>query len=450
MDDSTRRLVTAPPLPLLVRMATPNSIAFFVQAGVSLTEVWFIGRLGSVSLAAIALVFPLLMLTQTLSGGALGGAVASAVARAMGAGNVLRAEQLIWHALITAAAGACLLLILFFSIGVSFLEFLGGEGDVLSQAVDYCLVLFPGGVFLWLVGTVSAIYRGTGDMRFPATLLVLGAFLQVPVSGGLVLGLFGLPQLGVQGAAVAAVISGFVVSTGMLARLAFWAGPIRLRRSALKPSAELFRDILRVAMPAALSPVLTVATIIVLTAIVGRFGASALAGYGVGSRIEFLLIPLVFGLGAAMTSLVGMSIGAGNEARAERVGWIGGSAAALVAGTIGIALALTADYWIPVFTDDPIAIATARDYIHIVGPCFAFHGLGLSLYFASQGAGRMLWPVVATIVRIVLAVGGALVLVVGLGAGPGGVFAAAAVGMTVYGVIIAGSLRLGAWRRGAN
>lgn len=450
MDDSTRTLVTAPPLPLLARMATPNSLAFFVQAGVSLAEVWFIGQLGSVPLAAIALVFPLLMLTQTLSGGALGGAVASAVARAMGAGNTARAEQLIWHALIVSVTGAALLLALFLAVGAPFLEFLGGRGEVLAEALNYCMILFPAGVFVWFMGTVSAIYRGTGNMRFPASMMVVGAFVQVPLSGCLVLGLFGLPQMGVAGAAVSAVTSGLLLSTAMLARLAFGDTPIRLKLSALTLSTEVFRDILRVAMPASLSPVLTVATIIILTAIVGRFGASALAGYGVGSRIEFLLIPLVFGLGAAMTSLVGMSIGANNEARAEQVGWIGGGAAALIAGSIGIGLALTANNWIPVFTTDPVAIATARDYIHIVGPCFAFHGLGLSLYFASQGAGRMLWPVLATIVRIVLAAGGAAVLVMVFDAGPRGVFVAAAVGMTAYGVMIATSLKLGAWRRGAN
>ena len=91
MDPRTKHMLTAPPLPLLVRMATPSTLAFFVQGIVSLAEVWFIGRLGSISLAAIALSFPLLMLTQTLSGGAIGGAVASAIARALGAGDVTRA-----------------------------------------------------------------------------------------------------------------------------------------------------------------------------------------------------------------------------------------------------------------------------------------------------------------------------------------------------------------------
>ena len=110
MDERSKHMLTAPPLSLSLTMSTPNSLAFLIQAGVSMAEIWFIGRLGSLSLAAIALVFPLLMLTQTLSGGAMGGAVASAVARALGAGDLARAENLIWHAIALAGAGSLVLL----------------------------------------------------------------------------------------------------------------------------------------------------------------------------------------------------------------------------------------------------------------------------------------------------------------------------------------------------
>ena len=140
MDDRTRKFLQDPPLRLLVSMATPNSIAFLIQAGVSLTEVWFVGKLGLTSLAAIALVFPLLMLNQALSGGALGGAVASSISRAMGAGDIDRAERLIWHALAIAVTGAVVLLGIFLSVGEIFLVFLGGQGESLEQAMAYCLV----------------------------------------------------------------------------------------------------------------------------------------------------------------------------------------------------------------------------------------------------------------------------------------------------------------------
>ena len=433
-------------MPLLLSMSAPNSVAFLIQASVSMAEVWFIGRLGSASLAAIALVFPLLMLFQTLSGGAMGGAVASAIARALGAGDLQRAETLIWHALALAAMGAVALLVVFLMAGSEFLRFLGGSGSVLEQALSYSYVLFFGGIFVWLVGVVSAIFRGMGNMRFPAAMMILSAFVQVPLSGLLITGAFGAPKLGVMGAAVSAVISSILLAAVMLIRLAGDSGQIRLTKPAAVFRRHHFADILQVALPASLSPLLTVATIIILTAIVGRFGEQALAGYGIGSRIEFLLIPLVFGIGASMTSLVGVGIGAGDIKRAEHIGTVGGLGAAGLAGGIGLILAVQPELWIPYFSQDPVVQDAATRYIQIVGPWFAFYGLGLVLYFGSQGAGAMGWPVVALSLRAVICVGGSVLLTESFDTGIDGVFYAVALSMVAYGVIMFCALKLGAWR----
>ncbi|MCA3696904.1 MATE family efflux transporter [Aquidulcibacter sp.] len=447
MDDRTHHMLTSPAAPLLVRMATPNALAFAIQSSVSLAEVWIIGQLGTGALASIALAFPLLMLIQTMSGGAAGGAVTSAIARALGAGDRERAQQLIWHALALSALGAGLFLVLFSLFGRPLIAFLGGRGEILEQAVDYCSVIFLGGLFLWLVSVVGAIFRGMGDMKLPAVLMVASAFLQVPLTAILVLGLFGLPQLGIVGAAYSAVISGFVVSVIMLVVLVREGRVIRLDRKYLSFSKALFRDIFKVALPASMSPIFTIFIILSLTAMVATFGEAALAGYGIGSRIEFLLIPLVFGIGAAMTSLVGLSIGSGNVDRAEHIGWIGSAFAAGLTGVVGLVLALFPSAWIYAFTKDQVTFEAARSYIQIVGPFFAFQGLGLSLYFASQGAGAMRWPVIAIFARVVLAVGGGWLLAFGLDLGLKGVFIGAAAAMATFGLIIAISLKLGAWRR---
>jgi putative MATE family efflux protein len=445
MDDLTRRLLEAPPTALLMTMAPPNAVAFLIQSAVSMGEVWFVGRLGTEALAGIALVFPLLMLMQMMSGGAFGGAVAAAVARALGAGDRERADRLLWHVLVLALGGALVFALAFWMFGRAFLSFLGGEGEVLRAASRYGWVLCGGGLSIWLMGMISAVYRGTGNMRFPALLLIASAAIQVPLSGVLVLGAFGAPQLGIVGAAVSAVTSASILCVIMILRLTGASQSVRLRRDALHFSRDLFADVLRVAAPAAVSPLLTVATIVALTAIIARFGTAALAGYGIGARIELLLVPLVFGLGAAMTSLVGVATGAGCMERAERIGWTGGAMAAVLAGGVGLALALFPNPWIEVFSDDAATAAAATSYIRILGPVYALQGLGLSLYFASQGAGAMFWPLVATAVRAAAAVGGALLL--GTPFGLEGVYAAAAVAMALYGVIIAASVRLGAWRR---
>ena len=447
MDKRTEELLNNPILPLLVRMSAPNTLAFFIQAIVVLTEVWFISKLGTASLAAVALAFPVLMLTQQMAFGALGGAVTSSIARSLGAGDTERAEKLLWHALLIASCGALLFLLAFLIGGEALLKILGGEGLLLQESLSYCMLFLTGGILIWLSGSLSAALRGMGNMRFPAMLMIISSGIQIILSGGFILGWFGLPKLGIVGAAVSVVTSGGFMSLIMFLKLSTSSNAVKLRFSSLSFEKELFNDIFDVFLPASLAPVFTVGTVLVLTGLVGQFGTSALAGYGIGSRVEFLMIPLVFGIGTAMTTMVGTNIGAKNIERAERIGWLGGISAGFFAGIIGIILALTPELWINIFATDEATYLVTKQYIQIVGFCYAFQGLGLSLYFASQGANAMKWPIIATITRFIVAALGGWMAVYWFSSGLTGVFYSAATAMSLFGLMLIISLKLGAWRK---
>ena len=447
MDNRTQEFLTRPIIPLLIRMSAPNTIAFFIQSLVVLTEVWFISRLGTNSLAAVALAFPLLMITQTMSGGALGGAITSAIARSMGADDIEKAERLIWHSIIISLGGAITFLILFLLFGKQLLFLLGGRGEILQESYAYCSILFFGGILLWLSGSLSAVLRGMGNMRFPATLMVITSSIQVILSGGFILGWFGFPKLGVPGAAVAVLISSALMVTVILLKLRSKSIPASLRKERFQLKKFLFDNIFEVAIPASLSPLLVVGTILVLTGLVGRFGTEALAGYGIGSRVEFLMIPLIFGIGSAMTSIVGANIGALNIDRAEKVGILGGSTAGFVSILIGLTLAAFPEAWIQFFTDDIKAFEVTKKYIQIVGPFYIFQGIGLSLYFASQGANAMKWPTIATIARFIIACAGGGVSVYWLELGIESIFISSSAAMAIFGLMIFISIKKGAWRK---
>ena len=447
MENRTQEFLTKPIIPLLIRMSAPNTIAFFIQSLVVLTEVWFISRLGTNSLAAVALAFPLLMITQTMSGGALGGAITSAIARSMGADDIKKAERLIWHSIIISLGGAISFLILFLLFGKQLLFLLGGRGEILQESYAYCSILFFGGILLWLSGSLSAVLRGMGNMRFPATLMVITSSIQVILSGGFILGWFGLPKLGVPGAAVAVLISSALMVTVILFKLRSKSIPASLRKERFQLRKILFDNIFEVAIPASLSPLLVVGTILVLTGLVGRFGTEALAGYGIGSRVEFLMIPLIFGIGSAMTSIVGANIGALNIDRAEKVGILGGSTAGFVSIVIGLTLAAFPEAWIQFFTDDIKAFEVTKKYIQIVGPFYIFQGIGLSLYFASQGANAMKWPTIATIARFIIACAGGGVSVYWLELGIESIFISSSAAMAIFGLMIFISIKKGAWRK---
>src|SRR5262249_6059511 len=208
----------------------------------------------------------------------------------------------------------------------------------------------------------------------------------------------------------------------------------------------LFWDILRVGLVAALVTVSTNLTIAVATGLVGTLGSAAIAGYGTGSRLEYLLIPLVFGLGGPLVAMVGTNICAGQHDRALRVAWIGAAIAFAICEAIGLAAAAFPAAWLTLFDNDPAMLAAGSRYLQTVGPVYGLFGLGMALYFASQGAGRLLWPLIANLVRLAIAAGGGW-LALRLSGDLLPVFVAQAVALAAFGLIIATAVANGVWFR---
>ena len=446
MDKRTEQFLKDPIFPLLIKMSAPNTVAFLINAVVVLAEFWFISQLGITPLAAVTLAFPAIMLTQQMAFGALGGAVTSSIARSLGAADKLRAEKLLWHSLYISCFGALAFLIIFFIFGEPLLRILGGTGALLEESLAYCFVYLLGAIVVWLSGSLTAALRGMGDMQFPAVLTVICAGIQVFFSAGFILGSFGLPKLGLVGSAWSMIVTSGFMALVTLIKISSPSSPVRLKLKRLTIERELFEDIFSVALPASLSPIMTVATVLLLTGLIGQFGTSAIAGYGIGSRVEFLLIPIVFGIGTAMTAMVGTNIGAKNIERAEKIGMVGATTAGLLSAVIGLALALTPNLWISIFTSDPETLLVTKQYIQILGVCYIFQGYGLSLYFASQGANAMKWPIIITAIRLVVFSVLALVAVYWLSYGLVSIFYASAIAMVIFGILMVISLKMGAWR----
>ncbi|MGH7368133.1 MAG: MATE family efflux transporter, partial [Candidatus Rokuibacteriota bacterium] len=359
-------------------------------------------------------------------------------------------DALVGHAVVVALVMAASFTLLFGLGGPRLYRAMGGTGAVLDSAVLYSRVLFGGALAYWLFNTLGSVIRGTGNMALPASAMVASGLLYLALSPALILGWGPFPRLGIAGAATASVAS---FSLGSLAQLAFLFSGRSLVRPTLRGlrlRPALFREILRVGAPGSLNTVLTNLTIVVLTSLVAPFGAATLAGYGMGARLEYLQIPIVFGLGAGLVTMVGTSVGAGDRARALRVAWVGAAMAAAVTGAIGLLAALFPLAWLGLFTSDPDVLAAGARYLRIVGPGYGFFGAGLALYFASQGAGRLLWPLVAGFTRLVVAGAGGWLVTRGLGGGLTELFATMAVALVILGVINVAAVRRGAWRVGGG
>lgn len=444
LDPRTQALLSAPILPTLLRLGAPNVLLMLAQAGAGLVETYFVGQLGTDALAGMALVFPLVMLMQMTSAGAMGGGIASAVARALGARRRDDANALVPHALAIALGFGLLFTLTLLLGGRALYAQMGGSGAALDAALAYSDVVFAGAVLVWAFNSLSALIRGTGNMHLPAIVACAGVALLIPLSAWLIFGGYGVPALGIRGGALALLIYYLAGSAVLLAYLMSRHSLLQPRWRGTRWRRPLFADILRVGLAGSVSTVATNLTIAVTVALVGSFGAAAIAGYGTASRLEYLLVPLVFGLGAPLVAMVGTCIGAGARERALRATWIGAAMCFVMTEAIGLWAAAFPHTWLRLFSDDAAMLEAGSQYLRVVGPVYGFFGLGLVLYFASQGAGRLLWPVLGNLLRLAVgAVGGWLAL--RWGGGLLMVFVMQAVALVCYGLLNASAVAGGAW-----
>lgn len=444
LDPRTRQLLEGPIAPTLLRLGAPNVLLMLAQAAAGLIETWFVGKLGTDALAGMALVFPAVMLMQMMSAGAMGGGIASAIARALGARRGDDANALVFHALVIAVLFGAVFTAVLLVFGRALYARMGGTGASLDAALVYSGWVFAGAVIIWVFNALSAVIRGTGNMAVPAGVATAGLVLLLPLSPLLIFGWGPVPALGIAGGAVALLVY-YVLGT--LALVAYLRSPrslMRLSWAHARLRWPLFQDILRVGLVAAVSTIATNLCIGIATAFAGAFGPAAIAGYGTASRLEYLLVPLVFGIGGPLLAMVGTCIGAGQRERALRATWVGAALAFVLTEAIGLAAALFPRPWLALFDSDPAMIDAGARYLQVVGPFYGFFGLGLVLYFASQGAGKLLWPVVGNAARLAVAVAGGW-LALRWGGGLGIVFAAQAAAMVVYGAVNAWSVAGGAW-----
>ena len=443
VDSRTRALLRGAIVPTLLRLAWPNILVMLAQASTALIETWWVSRLGTDALAGMALVFPVVMLMQMVSGGAMGGGISSAVARALGAGRRDEADALVFHAIVVNVALGVFFSIVMLAFGPAIYRALGGTGGELQTALSYSNVVFAGNILLWLMNALASVIRGTGNMLVPAMVICLGVVVLVPLSPCLIFGVGPFPELGVAGAGVALVLFYAAGTAVLLWYILSGRNLAHFRLTSLRW--PLFRDILAVGAVAAITSLQTNVTIALATALVASAaGTNAVAGFGTGVRLEYLLIPVIFGLGAPLVALVGTNIGAGQKQRALRIALIGGAIAFAISETLGLIAALWPHAWLALFSPDPVVIETGSAYLRIVGPTYGFFGLGMALYFASQGAARLFWPLLSGFLRVMVAIGGGW-LALHLTGSLNWLFAALAFGLIVYGVTLTAAVRSGAW-----
>jgi putative MATE family efflux protein len=439
-------MLYGPIIGTLLKLALPTLLVLLAQTAVSVVEAFYLGFLGTPTIAGVALVFPLFMLMMTMSAGGIGSGVSSAISRAVGSGRHADADAYLWHAVVLATVMGGLFTLLAFLAGPAIYAALGGRGEALGAAVRYSNYLFAGAIPLWILNLLSAALRGAGNPRLPALVTIAGTVIVMLASPLLIFGFGWFSPMGIAGAGASFLIYYIGAVCVMLPYMSKQKSGLRLRILPLQR--HYFRDLLKVGLPAAASTILTNLLVILLTGTTGALGVEALAAYGIAVRLDYLIIPILFGLSSAVLTMVGVNVGAGNVRRAKRIAWIGSLLGAAVAQAIGLVVAVFPSLWLHLFSQDPLVTGPASVYLRIVCPLYGFYAFGFVLTFAAQGAGHVFWPFCSVAFRFVFATGMAWVCVTLLETGIGGI--ATVVSLSFFASALICGIVLGsktAWQR---
>ncbi|MEJ7928210.1 MATE family efflux transporter [Sphingobium sp. AN641] len=396
-------LLQGPIIGTIARLSLPTIGVFAAQALGDTANTYYASRLGTDALIGVSVVFPIWMLMTMMYSGGLGGAVAAAVARAIGAERDRDADDHVLHAIILGIVMGALFMVIVWRFGPFVFANMGATGAALDQALSFSFWIFLSAIPLWIASLCSAALRGAGDVRTPALLVLGAALVLVVVAPVPVLGLGGFPRLGVVGTGVVTVLYWTGATIWLLIHLGSGRAVVRLRWSRLRWT--LFWEVLKVGLPTSLGAVLLNGSIVLITGAMGTLGAAELAGYSLGARLDYVVIPVLFGLGTSVLILVGACVGAGDIDRAKRVTLYGSVIAAGAVGLVGLVVTLRPSLWIGIFSQEPSVLATATIYLGMAGPVYGTLGVIFVLNFAAQGAGRPVWTTLAEVARLVIAGG---------------------------------------------
>jgi putative MATE family efflux protein len=405
-----RSLEGSIPLALL-GFAAPSLLQILVQSAIAVIEIFLVSRLGTDVLAGISAVFPIVTLSVAITTVGMGGAISSAVARSLGAGNVSEAKALAAHAILIClifgaiSAGAIIV------FGAEIYGLLGAKGDSLKQALAYSNIIFGGSISLWLLGGLTAIVRGTGDMKTPARIAIFRAVAALPLFGMLIFGWGPVPGFGIAGAAAAMLTYYTIGVIGLLVHLQSAKSPVHLTLSDFQPRWRLFSIILKVALLSSLQILVSNVALIAITAYVAHFGIEALAGYGLAARVELLISSMVLALGVGTTTMVGTCVGARLEARARRVTLVSCLLAAAIFAAIGLGVAFSGSSIAGLFTHAEEVVFAASGYFYATGLVYGFMAAFVIMFSAYQGWGQAVPPLLVSLMRVaIVLIGGWMLL----------------------------------------
>ena len=434
-------IVGAPVARTMFTLAVPSLCMSMLFSAVFAVEAAFVAQVGTQALAAVAVVFPMVMLSAMWSGGAFGGAIAGAAARASGAQDDARLDSIVTAAFCVAVSGGVVMYLIFMLSASAIFSFSTSDDAVIAAAGVYADIVIPGLILFWFLNTTSSIMRGCGDIVRPAVcwavqllaFILFAVFLILPHKEDTHAAMAGAAwtmNLSLLVGLVAIVFAYFQSGRRAVPRLSSFNAAITIK-------------IFRQGLLAGSQSLMTIAYAFTATALFSRYGVEWLAGYGMAVRLELILMPLVFGIGMVLIPMCGAYLGASRRTDAVRIAWFGVGLNFVIITALGFIVAWQPQWWCDSSSQGAVVGGYCRQSLQIIAPTYGIFAVGLTCYIASQAFNTLKVPVVGAFLRLLIVASG--FLWVHAGTEPRYLLWLIVTAVVVYGVSIAVMLYTGPW-----
>ncbi|MDN7126730.1 MATE family efflux transporter [Pseudidiomarina terrestris] len=366
--------LTNDPIPAtLWQMTWPVVIGVLTLISFNVVDTFFVGMLGTDPLAAVSFTFPVTFSVVSLAIG-LGVGTSAVLARKRGAGNEAHAR---FDGVIALAVSALLVagLSLFgFLLMDPIFAALQAQERLLPLIHEYMILWFAGATFLVIPMVGNAVLRASGDTRTPSIIMASGGLLNAIFDPILIFGFGPIPAMGVQGAALASVLS-WSIGTVLVLWYLHYKGLISFKVPEHAHPVKSAKQILNIGLPAAGANMLTPLAMAVMTAIIAAYGAPAVAAFGVGTRLESLASVIILALSMSLPPLISQNLGAMQFERVRDAYNTALRSVIVVQLLIYVVLAVGAPYIAQIFTDDPEVARLIRLFLYIMPLGYGMQGI---------------------------------------------------------------------------
>jgi len=401
MQEGAPDLVSGSIVRNLLKLAVPMILGNVMYTLFSVVDMIFVGRLGPEAIAAISLSGTVLFIIMAATTGISVGTTAM-VSRAIGAKDRLQADTVAAQSVMLGIMVSALLAVLGILSSEQLLTLIGARGETLALAEGYLNIMFVGIVTVILLYLVMGIMQGAGDARTPMIIVSLSNALNLVLDPLLIFGLFGFPRLGVEGAAIATVLSSGVFLLVGLYILVSARTCVGIRLKGLKVELSIMRKMVGIGIPASFNLIIRSGAGMLFMIIVAMYGTVAIATYGIAMRIDSIVLMPIYSIAMASSALVGQNLGAKSPERAEATAMSAAKICTLLTGGFGVLFFIVAPQIVSVFTDSSEVIVMGASCVRVLVLSYVFIGYGMVLAMSLNGAGDTAPPLVGTVVSLIV------------------------------------------------